>query len=83
MAKTYLLKSDETISRIFSQIVGIRKYAKKTQEDVSKALGMTKQGYQQIEARKSMSLKQFLEVCEELGVDPAEIVWNATNGGRR
>lgn len=83
MAKTYLLKSDETMDRIFTQIVGIRKYAKKSQAEVSKALGISQQGYQDIESRKSMSLKQFLEVCEELGVDPAEIVWNATNGGRR
>lgn len=70
----YMSKRDEAIC---SLLTFRRKKKKIGQREVAKAIGITQQGYQQKEKKCNFKLTEFLDVCDYLDEDPAELIREA------
>lgn len=66
---------DERIALIRERLAEARRLSKLTQTTVADAMGLSNSQYSRIEGGSTeMTLRQFLVVCEELRLDPAEVL---------
>jgi Helix-turn-helix. len=70
----YLTRSEEAIC---SMIMFRRKKKRISQREIAKAIGITQQAYQQKEKKCKFRLTEFLDICEYLEEDPAELIKEA------
>jgi transcriptional regulator with XRE-family HTH domain len=70
--------SEKHYRRLCKLLARARKAKKLTQKDLALRLGYSQSGIAKFEQARPMSVVQFLQIAEIIGVDPARLVRRAT-----